>query len=90
VVHLSGSTIDSERQDASKLHEDEGVASNAKRQYLRREATVNGGSRPGRATESATGHSPNDPDLAIVVAAWLELPKTVRAVIVAIVEAALQ
>ena len=43
--------------------------------------------RPARATKSATGPLLDDPDLAVVVAAWHELPETVRAEIVALVEA---
>jgi hypothetical protein len=46
-------------------------------------ATVNGGSRPARATESATGPLIDDPDLTAVVAAWPELPDAVRTGILA-------
>ena len=38
--------------------------------------------------ESATGPLFDDPDLAVLVAAWPELPETVRVGIVAIVRAA--
>jgi hypothetical protein len=41
-----------------------------------------------RATESATSLLPDDRDLAVVVAAWPELPEAVRAGIVALAKAA--
>jgi hypothetical protein len=80
-VHASPDDI--ERQDASKLHDDDRVPSHEDRPDFRQEATVNGGSRPGRATESATGTLFNDPNLAVVVAAWPEFPEAVRAGILA-------
>jgi len=43
-----------------------------------------------RATESATSLLPEYPELAVVLAAWPELPEAVRADIVAMVKAALK
>ena len=85
---VQASTGDSKRQDSSNLPDLSGVATNADRRDLRQGATANGGSRPGYATESATRSLNDDPDLAVVVAAWPELPETIRAGIVAMVKAA--
>jgi hypothetical protein len=82
------STGDSKRQDSSNFPDGSGVATNADRRHLRQGATANGGTRPGYATESATNSLNDDPDLAVVVAAWPELPETIRAGIVAMVKAA--
>jgi hypothetical protein len=49
---------------------------------------VSAGSRPVRATESATNPPIDDADLSVVVTAWPELPEAVRAAIVAMVKAA--
>jgi hypothetical protein len=76
---VQASTGDSGRQNTAKLHDGEGFASREDRAVLRQEATVNGGSRPGRATESATVRVNDDPDLAAVVTAWPNLPDSVRA-----------
>jgi hypothetical protein len=59
--------------------------SNEEEAVIRQEATVNGSSRPPRATESPTELLFNDPALATVVAAWPDLPDTVRASILAMV-----
>jgi hypothetical protein len=50
-------------------------------------ATTSVGSRPAGATESATRAVFDDYDLATVVAAWPDLPDTVRARILAMVSA---
>jgi hypothetical protein len=49
---------------------------------------VNGSSRPAGATERATNSLNDDPDLAVVVAAWSDLPESVRDRIVDVVKAA--
>ena len=85
-VHAS--TGDSERQDTSNLPDCEGVASQPGTLDLRQGATANVGPRPVRATECATSLLSEYPDLAVVVAAWPELPEAVRAGIVAMVKAA--
>jgi hypothetical protein len=85
---VQASTGDSKRQDSSNLPDGSGVATNADRRHLRQGATTNGNTRPGCATESATSSLNDDPDLAVVVAAWPELPVAVRAGIVAMVKAA--
>ena len=71
----------------SKPSDSHGVASHDDDAVFRQEATVSGGSRPPRATESATRAVFDDPDLATVVAAWPDLPDTVRAGILAMVSA---
>jgi len=80
------STRDSGRHITSKLPDCKGVAPCKRRPDLRQRATANGGRRPARGTESATSPLPDDPDLAVVVAAWPELPEAVRAGIVAMVK----
>jgi hypothetical protein len=82
------STGDSGRHSTSKHGDCRGVASHEVNPVLRQEATARGGQRPARATESATGQLSGNPELAVVVAAWPELPETVRAGIVAMVRAA--
>jgi hypothetical protein len=85
---IQASMGDRRRQETSKLPDGEGVASNEDRSVLRQGATTDGGTRPGRATESATMVNAEYPDLAVVSAAWPELPEAVRAGIVAMVKAA--
>jgi hypothetical protein len=65
-----------------------GVASHENRPVLRQGATIDDRPRPTSATESATGLSPEDLDLAIVVGAWSDVPEPVRARIVAMVKGA--
>jgi hypothetical protein len=76
------------RQKTPNLPNAKGVASNEETPDLRQGATADVGSRPAGATESATDPPLDDADLAIVVAAWPDLPKTVHAGIVAMVKAA--
>ncbi|MFI5454869.1 MAG: hypothetical protein ACHRXM_05400, partial [Isosphaerales bacterium] len=64
------------------------VASHHGKSDLRQGATANVCPRPVRATESATSLIPEYPDLAVVLAAWPELPEAFRAGIVAIIKAA--
>jgi hypothetical protein len=54
--------------------------------HFRQGATANAGSRPRRATESATKLLNNDPALAVVMAAWPELPDSVKAEVVAMIK----
>jgi hypothetical protein len=84
---VQASTCDSKRQDSSNFPDGSGVATNADRRHLRQGATANGGTRPGYATESATSSLNDDPDLAVVVAAWSKLPEAVRDRIVAMIKA---
>jgi hypothetical protein len=84
---VQASTGDGRRSDTSKLTKCKGVTLQADSHDLRQEAIVTACSRPPRATESAAGALPHDPDLAAVVAAWPELLETVRAAIIAMVEA---
>ena len=79
------STGDCERQDTFNRSDGEGVASHDATVFSRKEATASVGSRPARATESATSLLNDDADLATVVAAWPGLPDTVRAGILAMV-----
>ena len=81
------STSDRRCQRRLNPPDDEGVASHHGQADLRQETTVNVGPRPVGATKSATIYWPNDPDLAVVLAAWPELPEAVRAGIVAMVKA---
>jgi hypothetical protein len=83
------STDASKRQDTSKPSASDQVASPEDVPDFRQEATADGRSRPGRATESATRPRSLDSDLAVVVAAWAELPASVRANILAMVNDAL-
>jgi hypothetical protein len=82
------STGDAGRHDASELPDRQTVASDDESSELRQGTSASGGSRPARATESATSWVTDDSDLADVVAAWAELPRTVRAGILAMVKAA--
>ena len=63
------------------------IASHKDEPVVRERATPDVGPRPARATKSATGSPPDDPDLAIVLAVWHELPATVRAKVIALVKA---
>jgi len=85
---IHASTAGRRRQNTSKSPDCEGVASRKNRSVLRQEATANVGPRPVGATESATSPLPDDPELALIVAAWPELPEAFRAGIVAMVKAA--
>ena len=78
---------DSTRHSTSKPPDNPGVASHDGGAVFRQEATASGGSRPPRATESDTGAIIGGPDLASVVAAWPDLPDSVRVAIVAMVSA---
>jgi hypothetical protein len=78
----------SSRHTTSKAVTAKGVAAHLEEADSRQEATVNVLRRPPCATKSATGPLDDDPDLAVVVAARPELSETVRAEIVALVEAA--
>jgi hypothetical protein len=78
---------DRRRHDAAKLPDDDEVASRNGRRDLRQVTTANGGSRPPRATESATNALSEDAGLAVVVVAWPKLPDTVRAGILATIKA---
>jgi hypothetical protein len=82
------SISDKPRHDTSKLSDDDEVASHNERRDLRQVTTECDGSRPRRATESATRLMAEYPDLAVISSAWPELPEAVRAGIVAIVKAA--
>jgi hypothetical protein len=82
------STGDARRQETSELPDSHGVASPVGEPDRRQRATVDVGSRPGRATESATSPMRDDPILAVVVCAWPALPEAVRAGVVVIVKAA--
>jgi hypothetical protein len=82
------STSDTSRHLTSKDDTAKDVATHKDRPNLRQEATTNGGTRPSRATESATRPLSVDPDLAVVLAAWRELIVAVRAGIIAMVKAA--
>ncbi len=88
IFSVHASTGDSTRHNTSEPTDCDEVASHDDGIVLRQEATVNGGSRPARATKSATSRSPHDLDLALLVAVWPELPETDRLMIVAIVRAA--
>ena len=77
------STGDRERQDTSNLPDGERIAIPARRAVVRQEATGSGRSRPTRTTKSATGPVVDDLALAVVVAAWPDLPDSVRAGILA-------
>jgi hypothetical protein len=79
------STGDRPRHNASKPSDSDGVVSHEEKAVIRQEATASGSSRPPRATESATGPLFDDPALATVVAAWPDLPDTVRASTLAMV-----
>jgi hypothetical protein len=87
-LSAQASTGDRKRHIASEVADPEGVVPQQGRRDFRQVATANGGSRPPRATESATKPPPDDSDLAVVLAAWPNLPDTVRAGIVAMVKAA--
>jgi hypothetical protein len=63
------------------------VASHKGRPDFRQAATASVGPRPACATESATSLLPEYPDLAVVLAAWPELPEAVCAGIMAMVKA---
>jgi hypothetical protein len=52
------------------------------------EATASVNPRPTGATKSATGSLSDDPDLTAIIDAWPALPETVRAGILAMVNAA--
>jgi hypothetical protein len=56
----------------------------------RTEATVNGRERPPVTTQITTHRLPDDPDLAVVVEAWIGLPDAIRHGIVAMVRAAVR
>jgi hypothetical protein len=77
------STDDKWRLDTSKLADTQDVTSLKGSTEVRQIPTANGGTRPVRATESATNSVNDDPDLAFMVAAWPDLPDTVRAGILA-------
>jgi hypothetical protein len=72
-------------KDASYCPDGVRVASREKSAVLRQQATVSGGTRPPRATESAAVPLVDDPALAAVVADWPDLPDTIRAGILAMV-----
>jgi hypothetical protein len=82
------STSDRQCHETAKLPDDEEVASTIETHSLRQITTVNVVPRPVRATESATRLMAEYPDLAVVSAAWPELPEAVRAGIVAMVKTA--
>jgi hypothetical protein len=84
------STSDNTCHNTSKLSDDGVVESHDGRRDLGQVTTADGGSRPGRATESATRLMAEYPDLAVVLAAWPELSEAVRAGIVLIASAAQQ
>jgi hypothetical protein len=88
IFSVHASTSDWRCHETAKLPDGSGVATNADRRHLRQGATTNGGTRPGCATESATRFMAEYPDLAVVSAAWPDLPEAVRAGIVAMVKAA--
>ena len=82
---VQASTSDSTHQDTCKFSDCDGVLLQDQMVVFCQQATVCGGSRPPRATESATGPRVIDPALAAVVAAWPDLPATVQAGILAMV-----
>jgi hypothetical protein len=82
---VQASTGDWRCHETAKLPDDEDVASPVDTHDLRQVTTVNVGPRPVRATESATRLMAEYPDLAVVSAAWRELPEAVRVAIVAMV-----
>ena len=77
---------DNGRQSTSKASDDDGVAARNGSRDFRQLTTANGGSRPPRATESATRIMAEYPDSAVVAAGWPQLPEAVRAGIVAMVK----
>jgi hypothetical protein len=78
---------DKTRHDTSKVSDDDGVASHNGRCDLRQVTTANAASRPVRATKCATSLVTDEPDLAVLLAAWPELSETLRVGIVAMVKA---
>jgi hypothetical protein len=73
-LSAQASTGDGKRHIVSEVADPEGVVLQQGRRDLRQVTTANVGSRPPRATESATGPLFDDPALAAVVAAWPHLP----------------
>jgi hypothetical protein len=83
-----GSSNDSSRQITSKPAIDQAIATQPDQANPRQQAASNAMPRPTGATKSATSPVPDDRDLAVVLAAWPELPEAIRAGIAAMVKAA--
>ena len=82
------SSSDSQRQIASKADTGKELVTHHEVGDSRQQATLGVMPRPPVATKSATSPLADDPDFAVVLAAWPELPHAVRAAIVATVKAA--
>jgi hypothetical protein len=82
------SSSDSRRQIASESDTAKELVTDADRGESRQQTSLSVRPRPRGATKSATSALANDPDFAVVLAAWPELPHAVRAAIVATVKAA--
>ena len=82
------SSSDKSRHVTSQAASAKEVATHDNEGESRQEATASDMPRPLAATKSATTLLADDPDLAVVLAAWPDLPLAVRAAVVATVKAA--
>jgi len=85
---IHASTGDGRRQTASKPVIAKSLSTHPEEADSRQHAAPDVIGRPTRATKSATSPLRDDPDLAVVVAAWPELTEAVRAGIMAMVKVA--
>ncbi len=81
-------TTDRTRQETPRADIPKGLGQGGIRSRVRQHAAVNAPIRPLTATENATGLVPTNPGLATVIAAWDQLPESLRAGIVAMVKSA--